>query len=69
MPLFVSLARLAVVLLGGWIVLLQPAARLERLYDVAAISAVLAALVLGLVFLRWPPNQSGSFPFGGKSGR
>jgi hypothetical protein len=60
-PLFVSLARLAVVPLRGWMVLLQPAARLEWLYDVAAISVMLAASVLGLVFLGWPPHQSGSF--------
>jgi putative MATE family efflux protein len=65
-PLLVSLLRLAVVLLGGWIVLLQPAARLEWLYYVAAISVVLGALVLGLVFVRWPPNRDGRFPFGGK---
>jgi putative MATE family efflux protein len=70
-PLFVGLLRLAVVLLGGWILLLQPGARLEWLFYLAAFSVVLAASVLGVVFLRWPPHphQSGSFPFGGKSGR
>lgn len=65
-PLVVGLSRLAVVLLGGWIVLLQPSARLEWLYYLAASSVVLAAVVLGLVFLRWPPDERGSFLYGGK---
>jgi hypothetical protein len=48
-PLFVSLARLAVVPLRGWMVLLQPAAWLEWLYDVAAISVITRAAVFPLV--------------------
>jgi Na+-driven multidrug efflux pump len=58
-PLFVSLLRLTFVLLGGWIVLLQPAARLDWLYYLVASSVISAALVLGFIFLFWAPNRGG----------
>jgi Na+-driven multidrug efflux pump len=59
-PLVVGLLRLAVVLLGGWIVFLQPTARLEWLYYLVAVSVVFAAVVLGLVFVSRPPVRRSS---------
>jgi Na+-driven multidrug efflux pump len=56
-PLLVSLFRVAVVLLGGWIILRQQAPRLEWLYGVVSASFVLAALLLGAVFILWPPRR------------
>jgi putative MATE family efflux protein len=56
-PLFVGLLRLTIVLVGGWIVLLQPASRLDWLYYLVASSVISAALVLGLIFLAWAPGR------------
>ena len=56
-PLLVSLLRLAIVLIGGWMLLRQPLARLDWLYVMVAGSTVTAALILGMVFVFWPPNR------------
>jgi Na+-driven multidrug efflux pump len=50
-PLLVSLIRLVIVVLGGWTVLQQANIGLDGLYYLIAISVVLAALTLVLVFL------------------
>ena len=55
-PLLVSLMRVAIVLIGGWM-LLQCAPRLDRLYYLVAGSTVIGALVLGAVFVLRPPNR------------
>jgi Na+-driven multidrug efflux pump len=68
-PLFVSLLRLAIVLVGGWVVLRGPVPRLDWLYYLVAGSVILAAFALGFVFLLWPPNRSGSALSDGKGGR
>lgn len=56
-PLLVSLLRLAIVLIGGWLLLRQPLARLDWLYLLVAGSTVTAALILGMVFVFRPPNR------------
>lgn len=56
-PLLVSLLRLAIVLIGGWLLLRQPLARLDWLYWLVAASTVTAALILGMVFVFRPPNR------------
>jgi hypothetical protein len=68
-PLFVSLLRLAIVLSGGWIVLMQPIPRLVWLFYLVAGSVILAALALGSIFLFWPPNRSGGVLSSGKGDR
>jgi putative MATE family efflux protein len=54
-PLLVSLLRVAVVLLGGWIVLQRPAPQLDWLYYLVASATVLAASTLALIFAFRPP--------------
>jgi Na+-driven multidrug efflux pump len=54
-PLVVSLLRLVVVVLGGWVLLQQANVRLEWLYYLIASSVIVAASTLGLVFLFRPP--------------
>lgn len=56
-PLLVSLLRLAIILIGGWMLLRQPSARLDGLYLLVAGSTVTAALILGIVFVFRPPNR------------
>jgi Na+-driven multidrug efflux pump len=56
-PLLVSLLRLAIILIGGWMLLRQPSARLDLLYILVAGSTVTAALILGIVFVLRPPNR------------
>ena len=68
-PLLVSLLRFAIVLLVGWMVLRTPVPRLDLLYYLVASSVILAAMVLGSVFLFWPPNRSGSAFSSGKGNR
>jgi len=55
-PLLVSLFRVAVVLLGGWIVLRQQPPRLEWLYGIVSLSFILAAMILGAIFTFSPPK-------------
>jgi hypothetical protein len=55
-PLLVSLMRVAIVLIGGWM-LLQYAPRLDWLYYLVAGSTVIGASALGAVFWLWPPNR------------
>ena len=55
-PLLVSLLRVAIVVGGGWILLLH-APRLDWLYSLVAGSTVIGALTLGLVFAFRPPNR------------
>jgi MATE family, multidrug efflux pump len=62
-PLLVSLFRVAVVLLGGWFALQQPAPRLEWLYGVVSASFILAALMLGAIFIFRPPERQESAVF------
>ena len=58
-PLLVSLLRLAIILIGGWMLLRQPLVRLDWLYWLVAGSTVTAALTLGIVFvLRSPKRRS-----------
>ena len=57
-PLVVSLLRVALVLLGGWVVMQQAAPRLEWLYALIAGATVLGATVLGLTFVLRPPIRS-----------
>ena len=54
----VSLLRVALVLLGGWVVMQQAAPRLEWLYALIAGATVLGATVLGLTFVLRPPIRS-----------
>ena len=56
-PLLVSLLRLAIILIGGWMLLRQPSARLDWLYALVAGSTVTGALILGIIFTLWPPNR------------
>jgi len=55
-PLLVSLMRVAIVLIGGWM-LLQYAPRLDWLYYLVAGSTVIGASALGAVFWLRPPNR------------
>jgi Na+-driven multidrug efflux pump len=55
-PLLVSLFRVAIVVAGGWMLLLQ-APRLDWLYCLVAGSTVIGALTLGIVFAFRPPNR------------
>jgi Na+-driven multidrug efflux pump len=55
-PLLVSLLRVAIVVGGGWMLLLH-APRLDWLYSLVAGSTVIGALTLGLVFAFRPPNR------------
>ena len=55
-PLLVSLMRVAIVLIGGLMMLLY-APRLDWLYYLVAGSTVIGALVLGAVFVLRPPNR------------
>ena len=57
-PLLVSLLRVAIVLIGGWMLLLY-APRLDWLYYLVAGSTVVGALTLGIVFAFRPPNRRG----------
>lgn len=56
-PLLVSLMRIAILLVGGWI-LLQYAPRLDWLYGLVAGSTALGALALGAIFVLRPPNRA-----------
>ncbi|XSC48113.1 hypothetical protein ACF1BQ_007525 [Bradyrhizobium sp. RDT10] len=56
-PLLVSLLRVAIVMAGGWMLLLQQAPRLDWLYYLVAGSTVIGALTLGIVFAFRPPNR------------
>jgi putative MATE family efflux protein len=58
-PLLVSLLRVAVVLLGGWIVLQRPDPQLDWLYYLVACATVLAASTLALIFAFRPPVPKG----------
>jgi Na+-driven multidrug efflux pump len=55
-PLLVSLLRVAIVLVGGWM-LQQQASQLDWLYYLVAGSTVIGALTLGIVFAVRPPNR------------
>lgn len=55
-PLLVSLIRVAIVLVGGWM-LQQYAPRLDWLYYLVAGSTVFGAFALGAVFVLRPPNR------------
>jgi putative MATE family efflux protein len=57
-PLWVSLLRVAVVLLGGWILLQQPDPQLDWLYYMVACATVLAASTLALMFAFRPPDPT-----------
>jgi putative MATE family efflux protein len=54
-PLLVSLLRLVVVVLGGWLLLQQADTRLDWLYYLMASSVIFAAVTLILAFLFRPP--------------
>jgi putative MATE family efflux protein len=56
-PLLVSLLRVAIVFVGGWMLLRQPAVQLGWLYLLVAGSTVTGALILGAVFVLRPPNR------------
>jgi Na+-driven multidrug efflux pump len=56
-PMLVSLLRLAIVLIGGWMLLRQPLAMLDWLYWLVAGSTVTAALILGTIFAVRPPKR------------
>jgi len=55
-PLLVSLLRVAIVLVGGWM-LQQQASQLDWLYYLVAGSTVIGALTLAIVFAVRPPNR------------
>lgn len=56
-PLVVSLLRAAIVLIGGCLLLQQPAARLDWLYYLVAGSTVIGALTLAAFFIFRPLNR------------
>jgi Na+-driven multidrug efflux pump len=56
-PLLVSLLKVAIVLVGGWLLLQQQASQLDWLYYLVAGSTVIGALTLGIVFAVRPPNR------------
>jgi putative MATE family efflux protein len=55
-PLLVSLLRVSVLLLGGWIVLQQADPQLDWLYFLVAGATVLAACTLAFIFVIRPPR-------------
>ncbi|MCK1511795.1 hypothetical protein IVB22_04305 [Bradyrhizobium sp. 190] len=55
-PLLASLLRVAIVLVGGWM-LQQQAPQLDWLYYLVAGSTVIGALTLGIVLAIWSPNR------------
>lgn len=65
-PLLAGLLRLAVVLLGGWMLLQLPGPQLEWLYYLIAGAIIIASLTLGLVFICWPPVRPTKMAFGTK---
>ena len=56
-PLLVSLLRAAIVLIGGWLLLLRPAVQLDWLYYLVAGSTVIGALTLAAFFIFRPLNR------------
>jgi Na+-driven multidrug efflux pump len=57
-PLLTSLLRLAVILVGGSIILWLPGSKLDWLYYLVAVSVVLSASTLALIFVLRPPIAS-----------
>jgi len=55
LPLLTSLLRLAVVLVGGWIILGLPEARLDWLYYLVAAAVIVATTTLAVIFALRPP--------------
>jgi hypothetical protein len=54
----VGLLRVAIVLVGGWLLLQQMNPRLDGLYALIAGSTVLGALALGSAFILRPPIRA-----------
>jgi hypothetical protein len=57
-PLLTSLLRVAVVLLGGWVILQWPDAELYWLYYLVAVSIMLSASTLAVIFAFRPPSAT-----------
>jgi hypothetical protein len=57
-PLLTSLLRVAVVLLGGWVILQWPDAELSWLYYLVAVSTMLSASTLAVIFDFRPPTAT-----------
>jgi Na+-driven multidrug efflux pump len=55
-PLLTSLLRVAVVLLGGWLILRWPDPQLYWLYYLVALSIMLSASTLAVIFAFRPPT-------------
>jgi Na+-driven multidrug efflux pump len=55
-PLLTGLLRVTAVLVGGWVVLQWPGAKLDWPYYVVAVSIVLAATTLAVIFALRPPG-------------
>jgi len=57
-PLLTSLLRVAVVLVGGWVILQWPGAKLDWLYYLVAVSVAVAATTLAVIFALRPPGAA-----------
>jgi len=57
-PLSTSLLRVAVVLLGGWVILQWPDPQLYWLYYLVAVSIILSASTLAIIFAFRPPSAT-----------
>ena len=57
-PLLTSLLRVAVVLLGGWVILQWPDPQLYWLYYLVAVSIILSASTLAIIFAFRPPSTT-----------
>jgi len=57
-PLSTSLLRVAVVLLGGWVILQWPDPQLYWLYYLVAVSIILSASTLAIIFAFRPPSTT-----------